>query len=364
VASVAIEQRMLGACRPSSLQRMLSAAGTLLSASGVAVASSAPSAGARDAPSIFTPASLPAELIRELSWLVLGITAGIFVVVTGLLVYCLVRFRQRPGDEQHEPPQVYGSNHVELAWTVVPLLIVVVLFLATTRSIIAVESAAPPPGSLKVTVVGYQWWWEFRYPELGIITANELHVPVSARDDRRATELTLLSGDVVHSFWVPQLAGKTDVIPNRTNHMWVEPFEAGTYVGQCAEFCGTQHAKMLLRVIVHDEGGFERWVAEQQRSPVVPEAPVARAGRDVFQQTACINCHTIGDTVATGTFGPDLSHLMSRATIGAGAAANTPDNLSAWVRDPQRLKPGCLMPAMQLDEEHVHQIVAYLQTLR
>jgi cytochrome c oxidase subunit 2 len=355
---------VLGACRLGSLPRTLSAAGILLSASGVAAAPSTPPAGVQDAPNIFAPVSMPAELIRELSWLVLGITAGIFVVVTGLLVYCVVRFRQRPGDEGPEPPQVYGSNHVELAWTVVPLLIVVVLFLGTTRSIIAVESAAPPPGALKVTVIGYQWWWEFRYPELGIITANELHVPVSARDDRRPTELTLQSGDVVHSFWVPRLAGKTDVIPNRTNHMWIEPFEAGTYVGQCAEFCGTQHAKMLLRVIVHAEGGFERWVAEQQRPPVVADAPAARAGRDVFQQTACINCHTIGDTVATGTFGPDLSHLMSRETIGAGAAANTPDNLAAWVRDPQRLKPGCLMPAMQLDEGNLHKIVAYLRTLR
>lgn len=319
-------------------------------------------AGTQGSPNMFLPVSAPAELVRELSWLVLGISGVIFVVVTGLLVYCVVRFRHRPGDEGHEPPQVYGSNQVELAWTIVPLLIVLVLFLATTRTIIDVESAAPPPDALQVTVIGYQWWWEFRYPELGIVTANELHVPVSARDQRRPTALKLQSGDVVHSFWVPQLAGKTDLIPNRDNHMWIEPFETGTYVGQCAEFCGTQHAKMLLRVIVHSKSDFERWVAEQQE-PAVND-PKVRVGRNVFQQTACINCHTIGDTAATGIFGPDLSHLMSRKTLGAGAAANTRENLEAWVRDPQRLKPGCLMPAMQLDEDELDQVVTYLSTLR
>ncbi len=359
---------MFGACRlgwgRGYLARLCSAVGVLFLASAAAAERTAGSPGLPHAPNIFLPSSAPAELIRELAWLVLSITAGIFVVVTGLLVYCVVRFRHRPGDDGHEPPQVYGSNQVELAWTVVPLLIVVVLFLGTTRSIIAIESAAPPPDALRVTVIGYQWWWEFRYPELGIVTANELHVPVSARDDRRPTALKLQSGDVVHSFWVPRLAGKTDVIPNRDNHMWIEPFEPGTYVGQCAEFCGTQHAKMLLRVIVHPEGDFERWVAEQQRSPVVGDDPKVRAGRDAFQQTACINCHTVGDTVATGIFGPDLSHLMSRETLGAGVAANTPENLKAWVRDPQQLKPGCRMPAMQLDDDALDRVVAYLLTLR
>ncbi len=312
--------------------------------------------------SIFDPVSAPAEAIRDLSWLVLAICAAIFIVVAGLLCYTIIHFRRRPGDDGREPPQVYGSNQIELAWTVVPLLIIFVLFLATTRTIIAVQNAEPPPNALIVTVIGRQWWWEFRYPSLGITTANELHVPVSDPVNRRPTFLRLESDDVIHSFWVPRLAGKTDVIPNRENQMWIEPTEPGTYLGQCAEFCGTQHAYMLLRVVVHPRGEFERWVAEHQRPPMVD--PRVRAGRDLFFSTACINCHRIGGTVATGTFGPDLTHLMSRETIGAGVAANTPENLRAWITDPDHLKPGVRMPAMKLTEEEVGKVVAYLLTLK
>lgn len=312
--------------------------------------------------SIFDPVSAPAAAIRDLSWLVLAICAAIFVVVASLLLYAIVRFRRRPGDDGREPPQVYGSNQIELAWTVVPLLIIFVLFLATTRTIIAVQHAEPPPNALIVTVIGRQWWWEFRYPGLGIITANELHVPVSDPANRRPTFLRLESDDVIHSFWVPRLAGKTDVIPNRENHMWIEPTEPGTYLGQCAEFCGTQHAYMLLRVIVHPQDEFERWVAEHRKPPV--EDPRVRAGRDLFFSTACINCHRIGGTVATGIFGPDLTHLMSRETIGAGVAANTPENLRVWIKDPDHLKPGVRMPAMRLTDDEVDKVVAYLLTLK
>ena len=312
--------------------------------------------------SIFDPVSMPANAIRDLSWLVLAITAAIFVVVTGLLIFSIVRFRRRPGDASREPPQVYGSNQVELAWTVVPLLIVFVLFLVTTRTIVAVQNAEPPSDALQVTVIGHQWWWEFRYPELGIITANELHVPVSDPMDRTPTFLTLMSDDVIHSFWVPRLAGKTDVIPNRINQMWIEPLKPGTYLGQCAEFCGTQHAYMLLRVVVHPKGEFDRWVAEQRKPPVVD--PRVQAGRNLFYSTACINCHRIGGTVATGTFGPDLTHLMSRDTIGAGVATNTQESLRAWIKDPDHLKPGVWMPAMKLTDEELDKVVAYLLTLK
>src|SRR5882672_3502740 len=178
---------------------------------------------------IFKPLSTPAQAIYEVSLLVLAICAGIFLVVAGLLVYTLFRFRQRPGDDGHEPPQVYGSNQIELAWTVIPIVVVFVLFLATARTIYDVQGAAPPADALNITVVGHQWWWEIRYPELGIVTANELHVPVSVPTKRRPTFLRLESADVAHSFWAPQLAGKTDLIPNRTNHMWIEPKQPGTY---------------------------------------------------------------------------------------------------------------------------------------
>jgi cytochrome c oxidase subunit 2 len=311
--------------------------------------------------SIFAPVSLPAAKIRDLAELVLWICAAIFVITIGALVYCIVRFRARPGDEKREPPQIYGSNQVEIAWTVLPLLIVLVLFLATARTIGELELRHPPLGALQVTVVGHRWWWEFQYPEYGITTANELHIPVSTGARPRPTFLALESADVVHSFWVPQLAGKTDVIPNRRNTMWIDPSVAGLFLGQCAEYCGMQHANMLLRVYVHSEEEFARWVAAQQAPDVVSAS--AAAGRALFERTSCVNCHTLGGTVAEGTFGPSLSHLMSRDTIGSGVASNTPENLRSWLANPQVLKPGCRMPDMKLTPEEVDQLVAYLVTL-
>ena len=215
-------------------------------------------------PSIFAPVSTPAFAIRDLSYFVLGICAVIFVVVSGLLTYSLVRFRRRRGDEAREPPQIYGSNQIELAWTVVPVLIVVILFLATARYIFGIQGVQPSPNALEATIVGHQWWWEIRYPQLGIITANELHVPVSDPANPTPIFLTLESADVIHSFWVPQLAGKMDVIPNKTNRVWIDPHTPGLYVGQCAEYCGLQHAGMLLRVIVQPQDEFAQWVATQQ----------------------------------------------------------------------------------------------------
>jgi len=317
--------------------------------------------GVRAVPNMFAPVSAPAESIRELSFLVLGISAGIFVVVSSVLFWCVYRYRQKPGDDS-EPPQVYGSNPIEWAWTIVPILIVLVLFLATARTINELQASEAPPNALKVTIVGHQWWWEIRYPDLGVVTANELHLPVSSAGAQRPTYLALESADVIHSFWIPQLAGKTDVVPNRHNRMWVEPTETGTFLGQCAEYCGTQHAKMLLRVIVHTPQEFDRWAAAQ-RQPASSDASVA-AGRAVFQNTACVNCHTLDGTIADGRFGPDLSHLMSRTTIGAGAATNTAKNLRAWVDDPHQFKPGVLMPAMKLDDPQLDQLTAYLLTLK
>ena len=182
-------------------------------------------------PNIFAPVSTPAFAIRDLSYFVLGICAVIFVVVAALLTSSIIRFRRRRGEDEREPPQVYGSNQIELAWTVVPVLIVFVLFLATARYIFGIEGHAPSSQALQVTVVGHQWWWEIRYPDLGIVTANELHVPASDPANPSPTFLTLESADVIHSFWVPQLAGKLDVIPNKTNRTWIDPHTPGLYVG-------------------------------------------------------------------------------------------------------------------------------------
>jgi len=318
--------------------------------------------GAPSTPSIFAPASTPAFAIRDLSFLVLAIVTGIFIVVAGVTVYAILRYRRRPGDDGRDPPQVYGSMQIELAWTVVPFLIVIVLFLTTTRYIFAIERQPETPDAVEVTVIGNQWWWEIRYPRLGIVTANELHVPVSDAARPTPTFITLQSADVIHSFWIPQLAGKTDLVPGKTNRMWIDPRTPGTYVGQCAEFCGLQHAGMLLTVTVHPKDEFDRWVAAQRAAAA--DDPAVRAGRDVFASVACISCHTVRGTPANGVFGPDLTHLMSRATLGAGVAANTPENLRAWVDDPARLKPGARMPAMKLSREQLDGLVAYLVTLR
>ncbi len=308
-------------------------------------------------PSMFDPASTPAEAIDSYTMLVVAICAAIFLVVGGLLAFAVVRFRARPGDEGREPPQIYGSNQIELAWTVIPVLIVVILALVTARTILDLQKDERPEGWLAITATGHQWWWEFHYPTLGITTANELHIPVG-----QATFLDLESQDVIHSFWVPQLSGKTDVVPNRTNHLWMEAREPGLYVGQCAEFCGTQHAYMLLRVFVDTKEDFERWVASQQEQAAV--AAAVGPGREIFENTACVNCHTVRGTGARGRFGPDLTHLMSRTTIGAGVAPNDRASLVEWVTRPDHLKPGVLMPAMQLEPARIELLVDYLVSLR
>jgi cytochrome c oxidase subunit 2 len=312
-------------------------------------------------PNIFAPASTPAYDIHSLAMFVIAVCGAIFLVVGGLLAYAVVKFRRRAKDDR-EPIQVYGSTQIEMAWTLTPALIVVVLFLTAARVIHQVQDAPEPAGAINVTVVGHQFWWEFGYPQYGVVTANELHVPVSDPASTAPTYLTLLSADTDHSFWVPQLAGKTDLIPNNVNHTWIDPRETGMFVGQCAQYCGVQHAHMLLRVYVQTRAEFNEWIREQQQAAV--QDPGVAAGRRVFETSACIDCHTVRGTVADGTFGPDLTHLMSRATLGAGVVANTPENLKLWVENPQAIKPGCLMPAMNLDPKELDELVAYLETLQ
>lgn len=309
---------------------------------------------------IFAPASTSAESIFGLSIFVLLTVAAIFVVVFSLLAYAAVRFRSRHRDDRREPAQIYGSTQVELAWTVIPVLIVVALFLAATRVILAVQNAPRPASALNVVVTGHQYWWEYRYPELNIVTANELHVPVSDPAHPTPTFLTLLSADTDHSFWVPRLGGKTDLIPNHPNQMWIDPHETGLFLGQCAQYCGTQHAKMLLRVYVQSPEEFQRWVHEQQKTVQAASS----AGERVFERTACVNCHTVSGTPANGKFGPDLTHLMSRDTIASGAAQNTPTTLRLWIKNPDAIKPGSKMPAMGLNDQDLDLVTTYLETLR
>jgi cytochrome c oxidase subunit 2 len=323
--------------------------------------------------SLFDPASPDAESIRNLTFLVLVITGFIFVVVEGILLYAIVRFRRRDATAT-EPPQVYGSKPIEVAWTAAPALIVFVLVLVTTRTLWEVDAGPPPPRpddhALFVTVIGHQWWWEYRYDhfdgkELGFTTANELRTPASANGVRRPVYLTLQSADVCHSFGVPRLAGKTDLLPGRTNHMSFQTDQPGVYLGQCAEFCGTQHANMAIRVIVEPVEDFERWLANESKAqaPAGSDPEPVKTGRKIFLGESCVSCHRVAGTPAQGRSAPDLTHLMSRQTLLTGLIPNTPANLRRWIADPQKLKPGCLMPAFGLSDRDRNRIVDYLVTL-
>jgi cytochrome c oxidase subunit II len=311
---------------------------------------------------IFAPLATPAAAEKGIAIFVIAVTAGIFLVVASLIVYTMWRFRRKPEDDsRQEPPQVYGSNQIEVAWTVIPILIVFVLIGVSARVIASVQNQSPPPAMLKVTVVGHQWWWEVHYPDYGVITANEIHMPTSP-DGKTATYLQLESQDVIHSFWVPQLSGKTDLIPNRRNYMWMDPREAGVYVGNCAEYCGTQHARMLLRVVAQPQAEFVAWARQQSQNAV--SDPAAAQGKRVFESLSCVNCHMVKGTPAVGKFGPDLTHIASRQTLAAGVLTNTREHLRAWVNDPQEFKPGALMPSMKLTDQELDPVIAYLETLK
>ena len=296
--------------------------------------------------------------------LVLSVTLAIFLLVAGLLLYVLIRFRHRSTDSEREPAQIYGSNQIELSWTVIPILIVVMLFLTTTRVILETEAAPKPVAALDVTVIGHQFWWEYRYPKLGIITANELHVPLNDPKNPTPSFLAMSSVDVIHSFWVPRLAGKMDLVPNRVNTMWFDPEQTGLFLGQCAQYCGTQHAKMLLRVYVDTPADFAAWVAQQQKPAAAPADAAAAEGKAVYEANACVNCHRVQGTPSKGAFGPDLTHVASRDTIASGAIPNTPENLKKWIADPNEMKPGALMPAMRLNDHDLDAVTKYMTTLR
>lgn len=335
--------------------------------------------------SIYGPVTPAGESIAQLSFLVYAITGGIFAVVSSILAYCVIRFRNR-GESLNEPPQVYGSIPIELAWTAAPLLIVFFLTLVTTRTLWEVEIDPPQPAigdkTLFVTVVGRQWWWEYRYDfydgkPLGFATANELNIPAGDDEAPRRTYLRLASADVCHSFWVPRLGGKTDLIPGRINSTWIETKTPGLYLGQCAEFCGTQHAGMLLRVEVEKPAEFAAWLdreragagegATAESVAAVPTADARAAierGRATFQALSCVNCHAVRGTPAVGTFGPDLTHLKSRQTLASGLIPNDREHLRAWLVDPQVIKPGCLMPSFRLNDAQLDDVVVYLETLR
>ena len=284
--------------------------------------------------------------------------AAVFVVVEALLLVALVRFRHREG--RPAPKPTHGHTLMEIAWTLAPAAILVFVAVPTVRTIFATAGEAPAD-ALKVDVIGHQWWWEFRYQELGLVTANELHVPLG-----RAVQLSITSADVIHSFWIPPLGGKRDAIPGHVTRIAFRPDQVGEYAGQCAEFCGASHANMRLRVVVESDSGFGRWATVQLEGPAAP-APgtAAERGKAVFARSACIGCHTI-QGVSPGVIGPNLTHVGGRTTIASGLFPNDSTHLARWIADAPALKPGSLMTRMKppLTDADIAALVAYLASLQ
>jgi cytochrome c oxidase subunit II len=294
--------------------------------------------------------------ILELFVLALLPSVLILAIVVGGLAYVLIRHRERPGDP--EPPQIHGHRAVEVVWTVIPLLTLLVFFGLTLRTMQTVNAESDAP--LRVQVIGHQWWWEFRYPDLGVVTANELHLPVGT-----PVRLELTSGDVIHSFWSPRIGWKKDAIPGTVNTMSVRVDQAGTFDGACTEYCGTQHAWMRISVVAQPEDQFQTWVTAQQIPAQTPSDPVALRGQQLFTSSTCVGCHTIAGTSASGTVGPNLTHLASRATIGAGVVPQSSATLQTWIHNPDEYKPGVLMPAYaSFSSDDLVALAAYLESLK
>jgi cytochrome c oxidase subunit 2 len=304
---------------------------------------------------VFDPHSPLAGATVGLLNVTLIVSGIIFVLVAGLVCYCLVRFRGRP--DQSEPRQIAGQKHLEVLWTGLPFLILVYLFVLTVRAM----SASDPPKSGKpdVVVVGHQFWWEARYDNPSVSTANEIHIPSG-----RKVLFRLETADVIHDFWVPQLGRKIDLIPDHPQYLWLEADRPGKYEGACAEFCGAQHAWMRIRVIAQPAPEYTRWLEHQSQPATVAPEPAVRHGADLFKQLTCVNCHEIRGATPLLDVGPDLTHVASRTTLGTGVIENTPDNLNRWIRDSQQIKPGNLMPTFALTENQATDLVAYLETLQ
>lgn len=290
-----------------------------------------------------------------------AIAVVIFVIVQGLLIFAIIRFRERPG---HEARQFHGNTKVEIALTVIPALILAGLAVPTVSTVMAL-SKKPTGNVLEIKVIARQFWWEYQYTDLGVVTANEMHVPVDT-----PVYLTLEGDDVIHSFWIPKLTGKQDVVPGHTNHMQFEAERAGqTYLGQCTEYCGLSHGNMRLRVYTHSQDEFDAWVANQKEPAEQPQEALAREGAKIFLEEElpaggqCINCHAIQGTDAQGTTAPDLTHFASRETFAGAIFQNTPESLAAWMRDPPGVKPGAKMPDYGLSEDQIDALIAFLRSL-
>ena len=303
----------------------------------------------------FSPVSPQAFAVRTLILVTVGLCSVIGLVVTTLVAYAVIRYRDRGTGA--EPRQTGGNRKVEIAYTVIPLGIQVGLF---TMTVITMRHAEPPVPSRTpdLVVVAHQWWWELHYPGAGITTANEIHLPAG-----REILMELRSDDVIHELWIPRMGPKMDAVPGLSNHLIFEGDHPAIYLGNCAEYCGAGHAWMRLRVVVQAPGDFAAWEEQMTRAPAAMAGEGLR-GREFFESHTCVDCHSIEGLGSTANVGPDLTHFASRATLGAGVAENTPKELALWLEDPQAMKPGCHMPRMQLTAEDISELTAYLEALR
>jgi cytochrome c oxidase subunit 2 len=287
---------------------------------------------------------------------ILGWDTAIFLVVQVLLLVAIFRFRER--DPGALPKQVRGSAALETAWTLIPAVILTFIAFPTVAAIFRTQGT-PPANALRVRVVGHQWWWEFQYPDLGITTATDLHLPAG-----QPVSLDLASNDVIHSFWVPQLGGKRDAIPGDTNRIVLDAKATGRYYGQCAEFCGASHANMRHLAVIETPEAFAAWAARQKEpAPTPPDGTPAAAGLQLFRTGTCVGCHTVRG-VSAGNIGPDLTHFGSRTTIAGGMLPNTDADLARWIRSAPRVKPGSLMPEHNLGDAELAALVTYLRSLQ
>jgi cytochrome c oxidase subunit 2 len=302
------------------------------------------------------PQSPLARAIYDLGIVSSIVFALIFVIVTGAITFSIFRFRTRPGEP--DPRQILGNRKVEIAWTIIPFLIVIFLFVITLGAMN--RGDPPPPPSPDLVITGHQFWWEVDYPGSGVITANEIHIPAGKR-----LSVRLESKDVLHEFWVPKLTRKMSNVPGQPNHIWLQADKSGSYIGQCSEFCGTQHAWMRILVVADEPAQFEQWQQAQLRPAQAPTSSAAVKGVEVFRTSSCINCHAInGVPGANLRVAPDLTHVGSRKQLASGMIDNTPANMRLWLKSPQHIKPGALMPDFTFTDEQLDQLSEYLSTLR
>lgn len=307
--------------------------------------------------SVFNPAGPVAADQLSLITLSFWLMMLVFAVVLALGIYAIVKFRARRGDDR-KPTNFNNSPLLEALWIIIPFIIVAVLAYVTVEDNFLISTNPPPQKSLQVDVIGHQFWWEFDYPSLGIVTANELHIPAGEK-----VNLHLTSADVIHSFWIPRLAGKIDALPGYMNFMWIEASKPGVYPGQCAEFCGTGHADMRMRVIAQTPAAFDAWV-NQMKHPTSGNTALEKKGMADFATLTCATCHTIAGTPYTGKVGPNLTGLGLRQGIASDTLTNTPGHLAEWLHDPQAVKPGALMPNLGLSGSDIKALVAYLESLK